>query len=164
MDIERIIDLIRKDSNFEVKQPCGYPQVLKGHVLPDDLKEFYRLCGGIDFYIEYGGYPINILDPKDVRPANIALLGKNYDEDISSSWYLIADALDGNYVSIDFGPFRLGRCYESFEYSHAVAGNCPIIALSFGELLENLLGYKEDYFFWKENKFTSLGDAYKDLR
>jgi hypothetical protein len=123
------------------------------------------LCGGIYFYKEDGGFPINILNPTDVKPSNLALLGESYEEDISSLWYLIADALDGNYISIDFNPSRLGRCYESFEYSHAVAGNCPIVALSFEQLLNSLIEYKGDYFFWKDNdKFDSLGDAYKDKK
>jgi hypothetical protein len=163
MNIERLINSISKNPNFEVRKPCGYPQVSSRYILPDDLKEFYRLCGGIYFYKEYGGFPINIFNPKEVRPSNLTLLGENYDEDISSSWYLIADALDGNYISIDFNPSRLGKCYESFEYSHAMVDNCPIVALSFEQLLNSLLEYKGDYFFWKDNdKFVSLGDAYKN--
>lgn len=164
MDIEKIIHQMRKDSNFEVKKPSGYPSVMSGHVLPNDLKEFYRICGGIDCYVNDGAFPINILSPMEVKPSNLALLGENYPEDISSSWYLIADALDGNYISIDFAPLRLGKCYESFEYSHAVAGNCPIISLSFTELLNNLFKYKGDYFFWKNNnEFVNLGDAYTKI-
>ncbi|MEN2773573.1 SMI1/KNR4 family protein [Acetivibrio clariflavus] len=163
MEVEEIINKMRKDSNFEVKKPCGYPTVMNGHVLPEDLKEFYRLCGGVDCYVNYGGFPISILSPMEVKLSNLVLLGKKYSEDISSSWYLIADAQDGNYISIDFGPSRLGRCYESFEYSHAVVGNCPIISLSFTELLYNLFKYKGDYFFWKNNnEFVNLGDAYDE--
>lgn len=123
------------------------------------MKEFYRLCGGVDCYIEYGGFPIEILSPIHVKKANLSLLGKEYEEDISSSWYLIADAEDGNYITIDCNPSRLGRCYESFEYSHAVVGNCPIIAFSFTELLHKILSYQGDYFFWKDN---ANGIVYRD--
>jgi hypothetical protein len=164
MSIEKIIKLISENSNFEVKKPIGCPKVLSDHVLPDDVKEFYRLCGGISCYIKNGGFPITILSPLEVEQANISLLGKSYDEDISTSWYLIADALDGNYISIDFSPKRLGRCYESFMYTHAIKGNCQIISLSFKELLINLYEYDGDYFFWKDNnKFINLGDAYKEI-
>ncbi|RKD30686.1 SMI1/KNR4 family protein [Lacrimispora algidixylanolytica] len=161
MDIKEIIFEFKKDNNFEVKDPCGYPTLNNGHVLPDDMKEFYSICGGIVCYIEYGGFPIEILSPINVKQANPILVGEECEEDISSSWYLIADAEDGNYISIDCDPSRLGRCYESFEYSHAVAGNCPIIDLSFTELLNNIFNYKGDYFFWKDNpSFSMHGDAY----
>ncbi len=161
MDIERLIIQMSKDSNYEVKKPNGQPSILDGHVLPDDLQEFYRLCGGVSCYIASGGFPINVLAPAEVKPANLELIGESCPNDISSSWYLIADALDGNYISIDFAPERLGRCYESFEYSHAVAGNCPIVALSFTQFLQNLFDYKGDYFFWKDINHSDLGDAYK---
>ncbi|WP_313584977.1 SMI1/KNR4 family protein [Lacrimispora sp.] len=161
MDIKEIIFEFKKDNNFEIKDPCGYPILKNGHVLPDDMKEFYSICGGIVCYIERGGFPIEILSPINVKHANLLLVGEEYEEDISSSWYLIADAEDGNYISIDCDPSRLGRCYESFEYSHAVAGNCPIIAMSFTELLNNIFSYKGDYFFWKDNpSFLVHGDAY----
>lgn len=89
------------------------------------------------------------------------MLGNEYANDISSSWYVIADAEDGNYITIDCNQNRLGKCYESFEYSHAVAGSCPVVALSFTELLNNIFDYKGDYFFWKDNpNFISHGDAY----
>ncbi|WP_051153103.1 SMI1/KNR4 family protein [Lacrimispora indolis] len=127
MCIEEIIFEFKKHKNFEVKDPCGYPTLNNGHVLPDDMKEFYTICGGIVCYIEYGGFPIEILSPMDVKHVNPLLVGEEYEEAISSSWYLNADAEDGNYISIDCDPSRHGRCYESFEYSHAVTGNLPIM-------------------------------------
>ncbi|WP_058487105.1 SMI1/KNR4 family protein [Defluviitalea phaphyphila] len=161
MNIKEIIQEFKKHNNFEVKEPCGYPKIKNEHILPDDIKEFYSMCGGIMCYIEKGGFPIEILSPFNVKQANLVLLGKEYEEDISSSWYIIADAGDGNYISIDCNSSRLGRCYESFEYSHAVAGNCPIIALSFTELLNNIFNYRGDYFYWKDNPyFNAYGDAY----
>lgn len=164
MKIKDIIKEFETHSNFEVKEPMGYPMVKHGHTLPDDMLEFFSLSGGLVCYIENGGFPIEILSPTRVKQANISLLGKEYEDDISSSWYLIADAEDGNYISIDCNPSRLGRCYESFEYSHAVAGNCPIIALSFTELLSNILKYEGEYFYWKDNPgFNGYGDAYDNL-
>ena len=161
MDIEKLIFQMRKHKNIIVRKPSMQPNISKGHTLPTDVKEFYELCGGVSFYTKCGGFPINVLSPLEVQPANIKIIGKQFDDDISSSWYLIADALDGNYISIDFEPSRLGRCYESFEYSHAIAGNCPILAVSFTQLLMSLFCYEGDYFFWKEKSFNTLGDAYK---
>ena len=161
MGIKEVIQKFQASNNFSVKEPCGYPILNNGHVLPSDMKEFYSLCGGIVCYTEEGGFPMEILSPSDVRQANLALLGNEYKEDISSAWYLIVDAEDRNYISIDCDISRNGKCYESFQYSHAAAGNCPIIALSFTELLNNIYNYKGDYFFWKDNpEFLGHGDAY----
>lgn len=163
MELEEIIMQMKKNNNFEVKKPCGLPKTMKNHILPEDVKEFYSICGGIECYLEYGGFPLTILEPSKVKLANLIVLGEQYEEDISSSWYVIADAEDGNYISIDFNRDRLGRCYESFEYSHAVKNNCPIIAKSFTELLINIFKYSGDYFFWKDEKVTHYGDAYDAL-
>ena len=161
MKLKEIINQLKISPNFTVTEPCGYPDIQNGYILPDDIKEFYSICGGLICYTQHGGFPIEILHPSDVKLSNVVLLGKRYDEDISSSWYLIADAKDGNFISIDFDPARLGRCYESFEYSHAVANNCPVIALSFTELLNSIYKYTGDYFFWKDNpEFIRHGDAY----
>ncbi len=161
MNIQEVMKKIRSNDNFEIKPPCGLPILKSGHVLPDDLKEFYQICGGIDCYIEDGGFPMQILAPNKFELANKLLLGEEYVDDISSSWYVIVDAEDGNYISIDCNANRIGKCYESFEYSHAIRGNCPVIALSFTELLDSIVNYKGDYFFWKDNlDFTSYGDAY----
>lgn len=161
MNIGKIVEEIKKDANFEVMPACGYPKLKKGHVLPEDLKEFYSVCGGIKCYIKQGGFPMEIMSPDKLKQANMLLLGNEYADDISSSWYVIADAEDGNYITIDCERARLGKCYESFEYTHAVAGNCSVVALSFEELLNNIYQYKGDYFFWKDNPlFVSHGDAY----
>ncbi len=161
MNVKELIDNIRNNSNFKIKPACGYPKIKEGHILPDDVKEFYGICGGIECYINDGGFPINILSPNKFTQANKLLLGNEYEDDISSSWYVIVDAEDGNYISIDCNCRRLGKCYESFEYSHASVGNCPVIALSFTELLSNIFEYKDDYFFWKDNpNFIAHGDAY----
>jgi len=161
MELKEIIHHLKISTNFTVNEPCGYPEIVNGHSLPDDLGEFYSICGGLICYTQHGGFPIEILQPSDVKISNVVLLRNRYEEDISSSWYLIADAKDGNFISIDFEPARLGRCYESFEYSHAVANNCPVIAISFTELINNIYKYTGDYFYWKDNpEFTGYGDAY----
>ena len=161
MSIKELLKSIENNSNFIVKEPCGLPQIENNHTIPKDVKEFYFLCGGIECYIKEGGFPLSILSPDNIISTNVLLFKTNYPNDISFSWYTIADAYDGNYISIDFDIKRLGRCYESFEYSHASKGYCPIIALSFTELLINIITYTGDYFYWKDNiKFKSHGDGY----
>ncbi len=163
MEIEHVLKEIRGNDNFQVKEPCGLPVISGNHEMPEDIKRFYSLCGGIECYVNYGGFPIKILEPTKVRLSNLVILGELYDDDLSSSWYTIVDAEDGNYVSIDFNSNRMGICYESFEYSHALKNNCPIIAKSFTELLLNIYKYSGDYFFWKEENAEDYGDAYDNL-
>lgn len=163
MEIEQILAEMKRNSNFEVKEPSGLPIISGNHEMPEDIKKFYSLCGGIECYIDDGGFPLEILEPTKVMLSNLVLLGQEYEEDISSSWYTIVNAEDGNYISIDFGSKRSGWCYESFEYSHAVKDNCPIIAKSFTELLLNIFRYTGDYFFWREEGAEDYGDAYGNI-
>lgn len=57
---------------------------------------------------------------------------------------------------------RLGRCYDSNWEIHGVAGSCPIIANSFTELLERLVMNNGKHWYWLQDDFTSLGDAYDE--
>lgn len=163
MKIEEILIKIRNSDNFEVKEPCGFPKIIGNHKIPEDVKKFYSLCGGINCYVKYGAFPLTILEPSKIKLANLALIGEQVETDISSSWYLIVDAEDGNFISIDFDSKRSGWCYESFEYSHGIKGNCPIIAKSFTELLMHIFSYSGDYFFWKDENIKQYGDAYDML-
>lgn len=158
---ECIEELNLGNGDWHMKSPSGLPVVEPSHRLPDDLVEFYKYYGGGDFFNNSPAFPVRILPPMEVIPSNIKITGKQYHYDMSSSWYVIADAGDGNFVSIDFDENRQGLCYESFEYSHAVAGSCPIISECFASFLTMLINYKGDYFFWKDQGFTPIGDAYE---
>lgn len=159
--ISKIISEFKQNANFTVNTSCGYPKIDSKFDLPVDVKEFYNLCGGIECYIKYGAFPIKILAPQNVILANIKFFGQNYDDDISSSWYLIADLSDGNYISINFGDINSGMCYVSGAFEHGIVGQCPIIALSFSELIYKILKYEGEYFYWKDNfYFKGYGDAY----
>ncbi|RQW12261.1 SMI1/KNR4 family protein [Paenibacillus rhizophilus] len=110
------------------------------------MMEFYRLCGGGTLFFN-STRPIEILKPSEVIPANLVILGEEaYEElllkeenDISMKWYVVARYDETEYVTIDFDQDRCGRCYDSFHETHAVAGSCEIIALTFSEFLSNLL-------------------------
>ena len=80
--------------------------------------------------------------------------------DISDLWFSIADDGNGDYLSIDLAPGRLGICYDSFHETHGVAGSTPVIARSFTELLTSLLQSRGNRPYWLEDGFVSLGDAY----
>lgn len=172
MEVSEILKVMQKRGDFNVRHKnCDFGLSIhrKDCAIPDDVKEFFYLCDGVDCYIDNdkGAFPVTILSPNEVKPANDVInAGLCIDEVISitSSWYVIADCCDGNYITIDFNKKRLGRCYESFEYTHGSIGDCMIVARSFTEFLEHLINYNGDLFYWSENpNFKGYGDAFDGL-
>ncbi|WP_342565752.1 SMI1/KNR4 family protein [Paenibacillus sp. FSL R7-0345] len=136
------------------------PEILNpNHRLPADLLEFYSLCGGAVLF-EGADYDIIIVPPDQLVPANPVILGEQFEEDRTSSWYIIGDAGNSDYLTIDLATGRLGKCYESFHETHGLIGDCPVIAKSFTDLLQCLLANQGGYFYWLEDEFVSLGDGY----
>ncbi len=169
VSLQNLLVRIRNTPDCEVYPPIGLPLVPQTHKIPDDLQIFYELCGGVSlFYHQSWGF--RIVPPTQMVLANPVLLpgqkSDQYEEavDISCTWYLIADDFQGNYLTIDLSPKRLGRCYNSFFGYHASPGDCAIIARSFTELLTHLfLDQKEEDNYWNLPNFVSLGDAYDDI-
>jgi antitoxin YokJ len=161
MEIQLLIDEIRKLPNCVVHPPTDYPNVEKEHFLPSDLKNFFKICGGIDLFIDCD-YTIKIVPPKEFKLANPVIIGERAEEDISSNWYIIGGDMNSNYITIDLDKSRLGCCYDSFWDVHGVAGSCPIIATSFTELIERLMMSKGQLWYWLQEDFKSLGDAYDE--
>jgi hypothetical protein len=158
-EIDRLLDVARQADGCVVHPPAGLPTVGVGHLLPDDVRAFYSSCGGVDLY-PGAMYPISLLPPQQVEPANPVIVGEQVDDDISASWYLIAVSDQDEYVTIDLHPDRLGRCYDSFYEVHGVAGSCPIVAMRFTDLFARLLAAEGGRWYWLEDGFRSLGDAY----
>lgn len=129
------------------------------HRLPEDVEEFYRLCGGIRYFVN-STYSTEIVSPAEFVLANPVILGQLYEEDISSDWYIVARAGPEQLVTIDLNSKRLGRCYDSFYEVHAVAGSCPVIAVSFTDLAERIFKNQGQYWYWLASSFTPVGDAY----
>ena len=159
-NIEALMNQIGGLVSSKVAPPIGLPRVERPFQIPDDLTEFYALCGGIELYPE-ALYPVRIVSPQEVVPANPVIVGKLCPEDISSSWYIIATDSNGDYLTIDLHPGRLGRCYDSFFDSHGVPGSCPIIAKTFTELLSRLIENQGKYWYWLGSDFVPIGDAYQ---
>ncbi|HZH62198.1 MAG TPA: SMI1/KNR4 family protein [Metabacillus sp.] len=162
----KIAQLIRKVSSLphcHVLEPAGLPKVDETkHILPDDLNEFYNLCGGLVLF-ENKEYPIYVVSPDKFVLANPTIIGELCEEDISSNWYIICNDSSDEYLTIDLHEDRLGKCYDSFFDRHGVVGESQIIATSFTDLLERLINNKGQYWYWLRNDFNSLGDAYDDL-
>ena len=168
LSIKELVDKTRTTPDCYMANPCGLPQISTEHQLPDDVREFYEICGGASLFENTEVYRVSILPPAEVVLANPVIVGPDgYSEedlkDISWSWYLIARDDNGEYLTIDFSKQRLGRCYDSFYEIHAMAGSSPIIALSFTELLNRLYESQGKNQYWESPDFVSLGDAYDDV-
>lgn len=162
-DINQLITQIRTLPDCRVQEPTGLPQIDETkHILPDDIKEFYLLCGGAVLF-ENQDYPIYILPPEQFVLANPVIVGEICEEDLSSNWYIICNEGSGEYITVDLNPQRLGLIYDSFSDRHAVEGESQVIACSFTELLERLINNQGQYWFWLEDEFESLGDAYGEI-
>ncbi|WP_105264082.1 MULTISPECIES: SMI1/KNR4 family protein [unclassified Escherichia] len=159
-DIDELLDLIKSDNRCEVIPPDGNLPLLPYDYLkyPDDVIRFYKICNGIKLFCsEEQEISFTILKNNEILQANKFIVGEPCEDDISSSWYLICRTDNNDYLSIDFSTERNGRCYDSNYEIHGVVGSCPIIAMSFTELLNKLYSSGGQYIYWKDENY---GDAY----
>lgn len=160
--MSKITGLIREASsllNCEVYPASGLPKLRSSHMLPIDLEEFYKECGGMQLFND-SDFPYRIIPATEINLANLEILGEEVEDDISNNWYTLIDCDNGDFVTIDLHPERLGRCYDSFHETHGLIGDTPIIAMSFTELLQQLLQHKGKLIYWLDESFVALGDAY----
>ncbi|WP_019636959.1 SMI1/KNR4 family protein [Paenibacillus fonticola] len=161
--IKQILTQIKTIPHCRIFEPTGLPVINEArHILPSDLNEFYRLCGGLVLF-ENEEYPIYVVSPDKLVLANPIIVGELCEEDISSNWYIICNDGKDEYLTIDLSEDRLGRCYDSFFDRHGLAGESQIIATSFTDLLERLIKNKGQYWYWLRSDFISLGDAYDEI-
>lgn len=158
-ELQRLLDDMAGTPGCRVSPPSGQPVVRQQERLPGDLEEFYRRCGGV-WLFEGSHYEMRIVGPGELIRANPEIVGEECPEDITDSWYIVARGGSEEMLSIDCSPERLGRCYDSFWDTHGMAGNCPVIALSFTELLQRLFENRGAYWYWLGESAPSYGDAY----
>jgi hypothetical protein len=159
--VEELIDLAAASSRAVVLPSAGQPVVSAGHLLPQDLAEFYELCGGIEFLDTPQHYGVIISPPAQLLPTNPILIGEQVDDDITSSWYVIGRTFNSELISIDLHPARLGRCYDSFHEVHGIADSCEIIAASFSAMLTEFLHDPGEGWYWTSPGWPRVGDAYE---
>ena len=169
--IHELVARIRAAPGCTVAEPIGrrdlrLPAVHPGHVLPDDLREFYEVCGGLTFF-KQSPYTTILVPPMEVVVATPILEPGAYPDqftssldDISWSWYLIARDENLDYLTIDLGEDRVGRCYDSALGCHANPGYCAIVAFSFTELVSRI--YEDQGEHWLP-RLPALGDAYQGI-
>lgn len=161
MDINDVLKIVSSHQNCSILAQSGFPK-LSNHKLPLDLKNFYALCGGMLLF-EDEPCSWEVLAPDNFTLANPIIVGKLCEYDISSEWYTICRDNNGNYITIDLNPERLGRCYDSFLEVHGLVGDCAVVANSFTELLSQLIKSKGKNLYWLESDFKRLGDAYDNI-
>jgi hypothetical protein len=155
--MKAILNNIGASNACRVHPVAGQPPI--GHYeLPDDLKEFYSYCGGVDLFVD-DPYALSIVTPCNFVRANPIIASVESEGDISFDWFIIAQGGE-QYVTIDLNRNRLGRCYDSFWDRHAVRGTSSIVALSFSEFLQRSFEAGGGGWYWLSNSFQSHGDAY----
>lgn len=168
--IKKIIEDIKNKSNCRILPSTTVPADIFD-ILPDDIKEFYTLCGGIILF-EDMPYSARTVPPEEFVLANPVILGEEiinseiekgtYENEISKEWYIVADLYNSDYIVIDMNEKRKGKCYKAFWDSYPDEGDTPIISLSFTELLEKLSQNDGEYWFFLKKDFKSYGDAYDE--
>ena len=164
MEILQLIETIKQDPSCKV-YPAQLAQDLPQNI-PDDVKIFYRETNGIKFFPREA-YSIEIVASHQFIPINTYLFSDEStdleleNDDISHDWFLIAKVDEmSQYISIDTAQARRGQCYDSFFETHATIGDSPIIAQNFTALLHQLYMNKGQYWYWLQDDFQYLGDAY----
>lgn len=165
-EIIQVLAQIQNSSDCLIYPSEGLPKIKSTLILPDDLQEFYQLCGGLSLF-RSSSYTIDIVPPDRFLLANPVLftgIGEedlfNSREDISWSWYIIGEGENGQYITIDLAQERLGKCYDSFWERHAMPGYSQIVAKSFTELLSRLFENQGKHWYWILSNYGCYGDAY----
>jgi antitoxin YokJ len=162
-----VIAQIARTPGCAIRPATGAPRLAStAHGLPDDLRRFFELCGGVALFPERP-FAWSIPGPDGLLPSNPILLGSYYrdnrasfDADRSSFWYLIAESAEEKVV-IDLHPARRGWCYDAFHEVYAT-GNSAVLARSFTDLLVALVATAGEMPVWKGESFRPLGHAYDD--
>jgi antitoxin YokJ len=160
VSVATLVERAAGSDRCDVHPSAGLPAVASGLRFPPDLEEFYGLCGGVDLYLD-SDYGISLVGPGDFQPSNVVIVGEQFPDDISSSWYTVARTPDREYLSIDLSPSRNGRCYDSFHEVHGIVGSSAVVARTFTELFERLLAAEGRHWYWLSPEFVSFGDAYE---
>lgn len=155
-----------------VLPPQGLPSISVRLNLPNEVNEFYQLCGGVIFF-ENSSFPVRLVRPEEFVPSNPVIIDKEiiaaeiakgaYGKEISNDWYIIGDLGNANYIVIDLNQQRSGLCYSAFWERYPSRGDTPIIAKSLTELIERVYEDKGEYYYFEREDFIYMGDAYDCL-
>ncbi len=158
-NIESVLEIISNTKDCKVLKREKAIAVELEYALPEDLKYYLENYSSIIIF-ETAEYPFKIVNLDEFKRANPIIVGQDVEDDISHNWFIVATDDGSQYITIDLAPERLGKCYDSFWDIHGLAGDEPVVANSFTELLQRLYENKGEYIYWLKDDFQSLGDAY----
>lgn len=130
-------------------------------MLTPDLEEFYRLCGGVEMFAG-SPHPVRIVGPMDFVPADPVIHGRPVHRSPTAAWYVIVRRANDAFLTIDLGAEHPGRCYDSAWDRHGVAGNCPIVARTFTDLVQTFVARESGAPWWDDPAWPRLGDAFDE--
>jgi antitoxin YokJ len=164
-----VVEAIGRRSDCAVLEPQAQPAVEHPLALPDDLRRFYELCGGLVLFRD-GATPWRIVPPGELVPAARRFLAVQDADaamadprDVAGTTFVFADqggASTDEHVVVDLHPARAGRYYETFWDRFGLAGEMPIIARSVAEALTWLLEMRGEGVEAALSRRAPLGDAY----
>ena len=130
--------------------------------LPNDLKTFYRRYSSLDLFPSEFGPVYRFVNPTEIRPTWLDILGPNATDPGPNNWLTICDVLDSNYVAIEVFPYTcdLYKFIDCFHETFALPDESKVIARSFTELLERALSHGDGVPYYVLPDFKSYGDAF----
>jgi antitoxin YokJ len=173
--ISDLLATIRHRPDCTILPAAGQPRVRASDRVPDDMRGFYEICGGVTLF-PHGAVPLTILPPARVGVANLIILGldertlfEKYNlpsDEPSWSWYTLALDGNGDYFVIDLSQARTGRCYDAHHETYPARGETNVIALTFTDFLARMLWLIEtspppNHFWVDRMAKLRLGDAYE---
>jgi hypothetical protein len=156
--IRDLVYAIEQSTRCAVNPSVGLPVIPGGLSLPEDLRLFYEVCGGVELFRDEG-YSMEIVPPGEFCRANPVIVGDPCEDDQSFDWFIVGRS-GLQVVTVDLSAERLGRCYDSFWDRHGLVGECTVIAKDFSEFLVRYFESDGKYLYWLEPDFVNYGDAY----
>lgn len=128
--------------------------------LPNDLKEFYQYCNGVELFFERD-YGYKILGIDEIKRTDLSIFGELLFDEPSIYWYNIAENDNGDYICIDLSNKNHGICYDAFYETYGLIDDMPIIANSFSDLLSRLYQNNGNYPYWQNITFKEIYGFYQ---
>jgi len=148
--ISSLIKQIENDSRCEVYKSQGVPSPIEGVEIPEDLKEFYSLCGGLVLF-EGSKYQWNILSVEEIKNAQDVIREGEPEIKELKSFVTIAEDGNGDFLAISISGSNVGQVVDAFHETFGDIGDTTVIALSFTEFLTKLYRNGGNYPYWLED-------------
>ena len=157
--ISNLLQVMRARRDCRVDPPALPPVLADGLELPAEVAAIYAMCGGAELFIG-AAYPFTLSSPDRFEPTNLRILGSLEPDDRSSSLYVLGHGSGRDLISVDCHPSRSGRCYDSFDETHGLIGQTPVVAPTVGDFFDRLLADGGSRYFWESRATASDGDLY----